>query len=228
MTDRPILFSAAMVRALLDGRKTQTRRLLKPKKHACLISEGWTDDYVLDPGNREWLGSYYRWRVGDRLWVRESFSKHVRLSDPYHLPPDYPDAAMGAHYWADGNPEYGDWQRPQPSIHMPRWASRLTLTVTDVRVERLQAISEADVIAEGIQKWPLGYRIALTGAPKHECLTFDVAADAYRWLWNSINGAGGWEANPWIVAVSFRAAQHNIDQLSRLTVSCTDAGSMRA
>lgn len=214
--ERPILFSGPMVRAIFEGRKTQTRRVVKPQpvrgqvvnkgfdhRGVMTFSEGWH----WDPSKHD----HHIWR-DDENQNEGDWAKWFLGMCPYEL---------GARL-CDGR---SNWK---PSIFMPRWASRLTLTVTDVRVERLQAISEADVIAEGIQKWPLGYRIALTGAPKHECLTFDVAADAYRWLWNSINGAGGWEANPWIVAVSFRAAQHNIDQLSRLTVSCTDAGSMRA
>lgn len=230
VTDRPILFSAPMVRALLDGRKTQTRRLLKPKKHACLISEDWTDDYILDPGNREWLESYYRWRVSDRLWVKETHRVATWLEDgevcvSYNAdsvrsgwlsPPDEQFVErLCAKLDKAGvqTGESGDYEDIPPgllqrvSIHMPRWASRLTLTVTDVRVERLQAISEADAIAEGSQEPTL---VATIGACWSE-------RDAYAKLWDAINGASAWGKNPWVVAVSFRVARHNIDQPALLT-----------
>lgn len=237
MTDRPILFSGPMVRALLDGRKTQTRRILKPKKNGCLISSGFTDDYILDPGNREWLESYYRWRIGDRLWVKESH--RVAAWDE--------DGAVWMTYDADGarsralepsdedfierlcskldkagvptkeNGFYGDIPDNllrRVSIHMPRWASRLTLTVTDVRVERLQAISAEDAKAEGIE-WIEQFGNGPTYrdyqlSERHVCEWYSDPIKSYRSLWDTINGAGAWDANPWVVAVSFRVAHHNV------------------
>jgi hypothetical protein len=191
-----------MVRALLDGRKTQTRRTLKPKKHACLISDGWADSYVLDPGNRSWLEGYYPWRIGDRLWVRETWKPHSIYAAI--KPRDVPQSRI--FYACDGGsfPSNTPWR---PGIFMPRWASRLTLTVTDVRVERLQAISEEDSLAEGSQEPSL---VPIVGGCWSE-------RQVYANLWNHINGAGAWDANPWVVAVTFRAAQHNIDQVPLIT-----------
>lgn len=97
-------------------------------------------------------------------------------------------------YWADGNPTEGDWTRPRPSIHMPRWASRILLEITAVRVERLQDISEADCAKEGA---PFSYcGFAPEDAPDWR--------GWYRELWESINGAGSWTQNPWVWVVEFR------------------------
>ena len=99
-------------------------------------------------------------------------------------------------YWADGNPTEGDWTRPRPSIHMPRWASRILLEITAVRVERLQDISETDAEAEGIQEI-VDAGVDHDGTPR----------DAYRALWEQINGAGSWSANPWVWVVEFKRAE---------------------
>ena len=206
---KPIIFSGPMVRAILEGRKTQTRRVLKPKIVCSQIDCALT------------------YAPGDILWVRESFSTH---QDPYHLPPYDYDATIGAcWYWADGNPKYGDWVRPKPSIHMPRWASRITLEVTEVRVQRLQEISEEDAEAEGIEDQKTGGLAPLWRmygpAPK---LAFGVfgnlshdrgqfatdARDSFATLWNSINAKRGfgWDANPWVAAVTFKVHNVNVDE----------------
>lgn len=99
-------------------------------------------------------------------------------------------------YWADGNPTEGDWTRPRPSIHMPRWASRILLEITAVRVERLQDISETDAEAEGIQEI-VDAGVDHDGTPR----------DAYRALWEQINGADSWSANPWVWVVEFNRAE---------------------
>ena len=99
-------------------------------------------------------------------------------------------------YWADGNPTEGDWTRPRPSIHMPRWASRILLEITAVRVERLQDISETDAEAEGIQEI-VDAGVDHDGTPR----------DAYRALWEQINGAGSWSANPLVWVVEFQRAK---------------------
>ena len=99
-------------------------------------------------------------------------------------------------YWADGNPTEGDWTRPRPSIHMPRWASRILLEITAVRVERLQDISETDAEAEGIQEI-VDAGVDHDGTPR----------DAYRALWEQINGADSWSANPWVWVVEFKRAE---------------------
>ena len=99
-------------------------------------------------------------------------------------------------YWADGNPTEGDWTRPRPSIHMPRWASRILLEIAAVRVERLQDISETDAEAEGIQEI-VDAGVDHDGTPR----------DAYRALWGQINGADSWSANPWVWVVEFNRAE---------------------
>jgi hypothetical protein len=168
--DRPIIFSAPMVRALLDGRKTQTRRLLSSP-----------------------LG---RVRPGDRLWVRESYwhapsglgfdTNHINGTLVYSadgLGPDAEDRARAAGI------------RQRPSIHMPRWASRLTLRVTAARRERLQDICEADAIAEGV-----------------DCRDRAITARlAFAQLWNSLHGPGAWADDPDVIVLTFEVSVANID-----------------
>ena len=207
---KPIIFSGPMARAILEGRKTQTRRVLKPQPKV-LKNGSWYRPFPVAAPN-QWhyaLGDHIHgyltspYSRGNILWVRESFSTH---QDPYHLPPYDYDATIGAcWYWADGNPKYGDWVRPKPSIHMPRWASRITLEVTEVRVQRLQEISCADAIAEGIRPAANSQTIDCdTPDPRHE----------FRDLWNSINAKRGfgWDANPWIVSVTFNVHKVNVDE----------------
>lgn len=225
MTDRPILFSAPMVRALLAGRKTQTRRVLGKTGHANIFEPGvWSDGYVLDPGNASWRDRHIPIKTGDRLWVREA----VRAED------DEESWDHGIRYLADdawaraasrddvSSDAYGRWWllngyrsddpditggKAVPSIHMPRWASRLTLTITEVRVQRLQDISEEDARAEGVECDSDGWRDYLM--PATQCCA--SATDSYRTLWDSINGAGSWAANPWCAAYTFTVERRNID-----------------
>lgn len=216
MADKPILFSGPMVRALLAGSKTQTRRALNPQP----------DDIIEGDVPR-----YLRIAVGDRLWVRESglelkraplFKLFAHDASPGRYWTDSDGGRYGASYSEAITRESmiagGDW-RVRPSIHMPRWASRITLTVTDVRVERLQDISEADALAEGIEYVPEG--TSVSGAlyairiANHWSYVGDTAADVYRLLWNGINGAGSWEANPWVAAYTFTVERGNIDQIGR-------------
>lgn len=188
MTDRPILFSAPMVCALLAGQKTQTRRLA----------------WRMDCGKRvEWAPTIWqKVAPGDRLWVRECFSL-----DFYYTPGEL------AWYWADGNPDCGDWTKPKPSIHMPRWASRLTLVVTDVRQERLNDISEADARAEGIVD---GGCINCGNPEPCGCDTpLPSARDSFANLWNRLHGEDAWMANPDVVALSFQVEKINIDHLGK-------------
>jgi hypothetical protein len=205
-----------MVRALLEGRKTQTRRVIKGvQRNNCLTVRKPTktktgiEAHVIDAGEHGLLP----YAPGDRLWVREGFS------GPYgcrNLPPrDWPNAGPIWH-WADGNPEHGDWTRPKPGIHMPRWASRLTLTVTDVRVQRLQDISEDDARAEGVGTDTV-LELDVGDMPAVRSVWNGVACsshvDAMRETWAGIHGAGEWAANPWVCAVSFAVHKCNIDQV---------------
>lgn len=207
--ERPILFSAPMVRAILAGTKTQTRRALRKQfapdavvaEVAATTPEGWQmsghsglwwddADACIDDAIRCPYG-----QPGDRLWVRETFM---------HEPADYcweasvsiPCRPASTVYRADF-PESQPGEGWTPSIHMPRSLSRITLEVTGIRVERLQDISEADAIAEGVDEWsrgalsPDGHR-GLDPRDKFEC------------LWSGINGRGSWDANPWVWCVEFR------------------------
>lgn len=191
MAERPILFSGDMVRAILDGRKTMTRRIIRKQ------------DDVLGP-----KGVKMPFVKGDVAWVRETWSAPYRYAD---LKPR--DRGGSCWYWADGDPDHGDWTSPTPSIHMPRWASRITLEITDVRVQRLQSISEEDALAEGFHRLKATGRIVLNRGDQYVGRYWWNAKAAFAELWDSINGAGAWSANPWIWAISFkRVAQREIEE----------------
>jgi hypothetical protein len=209
MTDRPIIFSGPMVRALIEGRKTQTRRLL-PKAHPRFPQKNQIrmDVLTYDPQRPEawyWDGVHDRvgasypipYAPGDRLYVREAVCWV---------------SAWGWRYRADNDDltekrEAGEVSRWRPSIHMPRWASRITLTVTEVRVQRLQEISAGDTIAEGVE---CSTCVEMGESACHGRGCFASRA-AYIDLWNSLHGPDAWGANPWVVAVTFTVAMRNID-----------------
>lgn len=205
MADRPILFSAPMVRALLEGRKTQTRRILKPQPH--LMSANSLSYFGTDGKGHE-----LRMRVGDRLYVREHWRTSGSLDST--APRDLPRTAALLYNVDEDRPVWAGKHRQ--AMHMPRWASRLTLTVTDVRVERLQDISEADAIDEGIE----GY-----SGMDPECAGYINYANnsddgywinpkaSYASLWNLINGPDAWGTNPYVAAYTFTVHHGNIDQI---------------
>lgn len=208
MKERPILFSGPMVRALLDGTKTQTRRVVKPRGHASLFavnedgSAVWSDSYIMDTGNIEWrMRDNPYGQVGDRLWVRETWSAPF-VWEALNTPPSEIDPSEPIWHWADGDPMDGDWMRPKPSIHMPRWASRLTLEITDIRVERLQDISEADAMAEGAE--PCANGVWFDRQPAY---AGSDAKGAYYALWEAINGKGSWDVNPWVWVIGFEVVK---------------------
>jgi len=157
---------------------------------------------------REELVPFRLHAVGDRLWVREAWRTHVSwdVDPPRGVIPAAP-------IWFEADPFEArmglDVGKLRPSMFMPRWASRLTLTVTDVRVQRLQDISEEDAIAEG---YPPAEQRA-TGGIAEIRDAYPIAW--YAWLWDSINGAGSWEANPWVAAYSFKVEHRNIDAEAR-------------
>ncbi len=200
MTERPILFSAPMVRAILDGSKTQTRRVFQPQPKV-LKNGTWYTPYLSEPAKWCYLhGGHQIWWAKcpyaareDHLWVREAWSGPHSQRD---LKPR--EMAGPFWYWADGNPDGGDWTKPKPSIHMPRHASRITLEVTEVRVERLQSISEADAQAEGAIRMVMDDEMKFYDS---ETGTFKCG---FAGIWAHINGADSWEANPWVWAISFR------------------------
>jgi len=208
MTDKPILFSATMVRALLDGRKTQTRRVIKDRGDLPQFCAGRYDDRN-DPSNYGWedcergewitLDQFPR-AIGDRLWVRENLAR--QKTDQGVGYKTY--AADGAKVWP--LTEWYNKRSSIPSIHMPRCDSRLTLIVTDVRVQRLQEISNEDAIAEGIKP----HVHAFTGYGDQAGIMM-APYDSFKSLWNSIKGPEAWDANPWVAAYSFRVIRANID-----------------
>lgn len=187
MTDHPILFSVPMVRAILSGSKTQTRRVLKPQPQ---------EDLGLWLAERDMKAT--RWAPGDTLWVRETWTPNALTYGQTAL-----YKADGIHTVLDDGDGYtvlnkdGTEKSPwRPSIHMPRWASRITLTVEAVRVERLQDITEGDAEKEGAEPTlvsPDG------GSAPH--------VEGFCALWNTIHGPDAWDANPWVSVTTFRRVE---------------------
>ncbi|NWF45424.1 hypothetical protein F3K02_09210 [Hydrogenophaga sp. D2P1] len=215
MKERPILFSKPMVLALLSGTKTQTRRVVKPSDLA------WMDEHqgLREPDNA--IRCPYG-QPGDHLWVRETFFAwgrwETRFSakkgrDEWHFIDMTLECGQSYLYAADGvsdtkafikrrggvEPMY--WKRP--AIFMPRAACRITLELTGVRVDRLQDISEADAKAEGIHQQPTTGWFSVPGISG----AGTTARAAYALLWNSINGAGSWDSNPWVWCVEFKRTE---------------------
>lgn len=203
MKERPILFNGEMVRAILDGRKTQTRRILGNKKvwpSDIIQDTDWIDGKEVSLGfesdDHGWLNTELMCpygQPGDRLWVRETHAIVPRTAyaqstgvEQVASPFDSHDAAVFREGWERSKP--GRWR---PSIHMPRWASRITLEITAVRVERLQDISEEDAQAEGAG-------IPLTG---HDD---DFCRGVFMELWKSVYGAESWKLNPWVWVLEFK------------------------
>lgn len=188
MKARPILFSGAMVRAILNGTKTQTRRVVKPQpKHAFPMKNGdgsLRGDFFLSEPDFERVGRsgcFCPYGVpGDRLWVRETHAPMVGGGWVYAA--DYTEERLKQ---KDG---HGFWK---PSIFMKREASRITLEIVSVRVERLGEISRKDAIAEGYPYTAMLFRAVDPWHPKDPIVWY---AD----LWEKINGAGSWAENPWV------------------------------
>ena len=205
MKERPVNMREHEVIAILEGRKTQLRRVVFNKYTTNYYSIEERDDGTLWPW-RETEDAQDYWypcpygQTGDRMWVRETFAivpltayassdgvqQTLRPDDPY----DH-DAAIYREGWTRSKAGI-KWR---PSIHMPRWASRITLEVTDVRVERLQDISITDAAAEGVVECNANLR------GLDPCMEWCYA---YEDLWTSIHGAGSWDANPWVWVVEFK------------------------
>lgn len=202
MKARGMIFNAEMVRAILEGRKTQTRRPIKWKQTRFTeIAERddgslwpWAED--CERGGDIWFACPFG-EVGDRIWVRETFRVHSRATDVATLV----YRASVRNSWTEqthrvpvavcNKPATSDkWT---PSIHMPRWASRLLLEITDVRVERLNNISECDAKAEG--------------GPTECTLIGDKYFPGFRSLWKSIYGEESWDANPWVWVIKFKRVE---------------------
>jgi hypothetical protein len=211
---RPILFSTPMVQALLDGRKTQTRRVMKFSEFGISDTPGYDwhfrDKRALwqDQTHARMLSRCPYGQVGDQLWVRETFLADERDStlavmavDGFCVgkPPTDKFKDVGTYADVGSLLQVGFWAK-KPSIHMPRWASRITLEITGVRLERLQDISESDAMAEGIIKDADGGY----ASDKHSMHYSDHPIESYAALWESINGADSWELNPWVWVIEFR------------------------
>ncbi len=216
--EHPILMSAPMIRAILEGRKTQTRRIMKPQPDKSVSSEVFREApywniggfrLAVDANNP--LHCPYG-QVGDRLIVREtgwiSPDKQTFIYADLSGIAGADGKRMGAagHSWSTDKMREDGW-RLRPSIHMPRWASRSTLEITDIRVQRLQEISEEDAIAEGI--WDNGERSSwadkatVTGLKEGRHHVGPV--DYYRELWDSINAKRSpWSSNCWVWALTFK------------------------
>jgi len=234
MADKGVLFSAPMILALLAGRKTQTRRLAKAAEMAKVRAGDMIVSWPADQVQRTGAAFRPAYLVGDRLWVREEWSIHAAFDGIRAC-----DVKAGSMLYtrADGvwhhSPEDGNKVgRRRASMHMPRKLSRITLTVTDVLVERLQSISEADAFAEGVPEAlegndgdeiycqtckgfgvhaALGHGLGVTEVDCRDCAT---ATQRYANLWNSLRPREGerWQDNPWVVAYSFDVRLGNIDE----------------
>lgn len=231
MKERPILFSAPMVRAILEGRKTQTRRIapitdlnIKPQSNDMVTwgvsfskpVKGALGSYSggklsVDQAQRIIASLFNPYGVpGDRLWVRETWQGPLideELEEEFRQSPDYFKKSAFCAYRAtdtlDAINADGEELGWRPSIHMPRWASRINLEITGVRVERLADISKDDAMAEGIVIQPDGW----FGLADSTHYNFSDPTYSYCSLWESINGAGSRLANPWVWVVEFKRVQ---------------------
>ncbi len=214
MKQRPILFSGEMVRAILEGRKTQTRRVVKRKFpfgeiEPTVTSIGGCPVHFPD-GSWEYEWCPYGW-IGHRIWVRETWAQGQDLFIDYpswlyradktarHHGYDKPGSELDTYAWA------WDCVKWKPSIFMPRDASRITLEITGIGCERLQDISDEDAIAEGIM--PLLHEDGNTyyaNYGKEDIGTFLTPRESFRTLFTSINGQESWDLNPWVWVIEFK------------------------
>ena len=209
--ERAIIFSGGMVRAILEGRKTQTRRVVKwpvsisdhGVSHSPMVMRGgiwWKPEEICSYG-----------RPGDRLWVRESFNwsadDELLLGENHRKCPERAGWRADNVVWrADGERQHPEWgtARWRTSIHLPRWASRITLEVVRVRVERVQEITPTDAIAEGCV-WFGKYDHPIRGGIP-SLLEQRTPVQEFAKIWTEINAkrGWGWEVNPWVWVVEFR------------------------
>lgn len=176
----PMPFKASMVQAILAGQKTKTREILEIDIEGVPIRS--------------------KIKVGDFLWVREAWQAHCDMD---HLKPSLIPAGSDIIYNAD-RPDMPWVSRKRPSIFMSKWASRITLEVTGVKVQRLNDINEVEALAEGVEATK--FFIKSITCPSH-------SRDAFMDLWESINGAGSWDTNPWVVEYTFKVHMKNIGEM---------------
>ncbi|MCX5876625.1 MAG: hypothetical protein NT087_10115 [Deltaproteobacteria bacterium] len=194
MKERPILFSGPMAQAILEGRKMQTRRIVKGPAQGAMNRD---DPREEEDGGELWLKQCPFGQPGDRLWVRESWST-LGIFDK-QKPSDMDKNYLGTiRYKADG----AQSGKLRPSIFMPRWASRIMLEIVSIRVERLQDISKEDAIAEGLERSPEGDEFFVK--TKNMFSRNMDPRDTYRALWCAINGYESWGDNSWVWVIEFR------------------------
>ena len=221
----PMLFGAPLVRALLDGRKTQTRRVMKMPACGSGVYIHPTHGLVNSMGGEI---PHTPFAPGDLIWVRETWAKTLRIDDDRPWLEDRPhirlsdnDAVIwradGEWNWCDDDGFLSERSYWKPSIHMPRWASRLTLRVTDVRAQRLQDISEEDARAEGVMSNTLG-RHTLWSGRENERPTLRTARAAFiEHIWDDLyreDEEKSSAANPWVWAISFDVICKNVDEVA--------------
>ncbi|HBZ7237079.1 morphogenetic protein [Klebsiella pneumoniae] len=225
MKERGMIFNGEMVRAIIDGRKTQTRRIVKGTDGAVKFCKEWDingEEIFVVLGEKDHTGmnpvlgaiSCPFGAVGDRIWVRETFQGplvHEELFEEYSAYPEKFETPEYCEYAADGGvrPEYCDlddnlrhgWR---PSIHMPRWASRILLEITNVRVERLNSMHDVDAMREGIQNLTtcLHSDFGIPGV-----VNAQHPVRAFQLLWESIYGTDSWHANPWVWVIEFKRVE---------------------
>lgn len=206
--ERPILFSGPMVRAILEGRKTQTRRVVKPQPRLqpmpChYVPSGWAESDDIGCTCREVKCQF---RKGMLLWVRESFWAHPENNAFYkggsgriHYDAALDDAKRKSRR-AEG------WKR-KPPIHMPRWASRITLELTGVKVERLQAVSAKDILAEGVVlRSHMDSTLGKCPISAVDNCCYPDLLSVWGAAWIAIHGRESWHQNPWVWVISFKVS----------------------
>ncbi|EFB0402315.1 hypothetical protein HGG92_002031 [Salmonella enterica] len=218
MKERGMIFNAEMVRAILEGRKTQTRRPVKPQPELTERSGFSWNGVVFGSGSddRETNRNFAHVKCpfgkpGYRIWVRETFRVHSRASDVATLV--YRASVRNSWTEQTHRVPVAVCNKPAipekwtPSIHMPRWASRITLEITDVRVERLHNISERDSLREGLFQLPASGRYCLQPGMQYFGMASHSAKEVYSWLWASIYGEESWAANPWVWVIEFKRVE---------------------
>lgn len=217
MKERPVIFNGEMIRAILDGRKTQTRRVMKPQPKPCYRGGHWWPSNTfktmlhieeqMQNGQGGWKGlvgdACPFGQVGDRLWVRETFmdltGTGIEATTGKFEGLAYRADTPAGSYGDEVRKEYGlKWT---PSLHMPRKACRITLEITAVRVERLNDISDGDAISEGC---------SISDMKSGDCV-----ADVFARLWSSIYGVDSWNANPWVWVIEFRRVGDGAREVER-------------
>lgn len=223
--DTPILFQPPMVRAILDGRKTQTRRLVKPQPEKRLVvgvgplltfaQRGSTNRWLYPNARDQIIASCPYGRPGDRLWVKETW----RPSISHGCAGNTCDCAdVNVTYAADGAvDDFPDraipdaWTMPKAAargnvspLFMPKWASRIWLELKDVRLQRLQDIEAQDAAAEGLHQLPATGRYVINPGDQYFGSASTNPREVFEWLWEAINGPDSWGANPWVWALTFK------------------------